>query len=135
MFCRNHPERRAALLCEQCASPICSECVVEEEPGVKVCSFACAQRHSELAREKVEDEKFDPWWTRIWSSAFLILLLGGLGAIAGLWLVLRAAGSRRLGARPEDWSYSSVKFTIYLGAAVGVVTAIVWLWRYFTRRL
>ena len=92
--CQNHLDRIADRQCACCDKFICADCAMSAESGASVCSINCSDRLLQLAQERAEAEKFDPWPVRISSSLFLILLLAFLGTLAGVGVGMRTGHSR-----------------------------------------
>jgi hypothetical protein len=132
-LCHRHHDRLAERRCEACETPICTECVLREQTGLNVCSFACADRLAVLARQKEEAEKLDPLPTRIWTSIFLIVVLSLVGGLAGGFLCF-AQLTKRHGYRGEHFPELLRTMTI-VGAICGAGTGCGFLIRYYRRKL
>jgi hypothetical protein len=146
MNCFRHPDEIAIVFCRACRNALCRECGEQSVRGVThVCSDECAR----TIRGRPADKRlFDD----IYAGVFLIALLAILGGGACAWL---ASSGRfnweshqsqiRNGYYPnrldgmqdhvyrifqllgiQDWR---IHFAI--GAAAGVVCAVVWLRRYW----
>jgi hypothetical protein len=105
---------------------------VLSEAGAKVCSFACADRMTARAKVGAEENKLEGWGTRIWTSAFLLLLLTlGGGLLAG-FLSFTPANLWFQQNNPDFESY--LNWRVLCGALGGTSAALGFLHRYYTRR-
>src|SRR5689334_17734816 len=93
--CIGHADRRATHACSCCGRYVCDECVINLAANKFVCSPMCAERMAERAREEETFNTLPGWGTRIWTSAFLILLLAGLGSLAGCYICVRGTARVR----------------------------------------
>jgi hypothetical protein len=145
--CQNHFEKRADRECVCCEKPICGECAMPSPSGAWVCSMVCQDRLVEMAQERKEAEKFDPWPVRILSSLFLIVLLAVLGTLAGAWFGMRSGTHRyrhheRYYSRPDrpppltaEQFNTRLKWHAIIGGLSGAGCAVCYLARYYSRRL
>jgi hypothetical protein len=86
----------------------------------------------ERAKEEEKTQAFPDWWTRIWTGAFLVVVLGGLGALCGLGMCLRLFGMSEVS---QDQARQPIAIALGMGAVVGVTIAAGFLYRYYTRKL
>ena len=132
-LCHRHHDRLAERRCAACETPICGECVLREQTGFDVCSFACADRLTALAKQKAKEEELDPWPTRIWTSLFLMMLSAIGGGVAGGFLCFAQMMKRR-GYRGEHFP-ELLRMMVIVGAISGAAMAFGFLVRYYRRKL
>jgi hypothetical protein len=130
--CIHHPDRITRDACYCCGRYICQECSSRTKTAQLVCSEACRDRLLEREKETEEFNRFPGWPTRIWTSLFLLLLLSSLGGIAGCHFGIRMIARARLSV-PTSWVV--LKGVTCAGAIVGVGSALVFLYRYYRRKL
>jgi hypothetical protein len=143
MNCFRHPDEVAIVFCEGCDRGLCDECSQQSIRGVTyVCSDECARKVQPTGNAK---RIFDD----VYAGVFLILLLAVLCGGVSVWL----AGTGRLSWEMQNsryydkWYRPGLGDDVYeffhffgiedwrmhfgIGAAIGVVCAIVWLKRYW----
>jgi hypothetical protein len=144
MNCFRHPDEIAIVFCKGCDHALCRQCSQQRIRGVThVCSDECARR---VRRSPNQESVFN----NVYAAVFLTVLLAVLGGGFCVWL----ASSGRIGWELQQSRYSNTRnrfggleenvyklFHLFgiedwrihfaIGAVVGVVCAVVWLWRYW----
>jgi len=141
MNCVRHEDQAAVVVCPGCSQPMCLQCCGRTVGSQHVCSEGCARA---VRLQSTPPEKPESAFTKIWSTAFLILLFCVVGGVAVALLspeVMDERNRRRWERRaraegrteiyvnrvplPKDW-----QTRFYLGSGIGAVSALVYLYRH-----